>query len=58
MVDDYTVYHNLQDYLLSKKYTIILNKYPHEKLIKFYRNIIILLNHILSNDSNIHVGYE
>ena len=58
MVDDYTVYHNLQDYLLSRRYIIILNKYPHENLREFYRDTIILLNYISSNNDGIHVGYE
>ena len=58
MIDDYTAYHNLQDYLLSRRYTIILNKYPHEKLRGFYKDTIILLNYISSNNGRIHVGYE
>ena len=58
MIDDYAVYHNLQNYLLSRRYTIILNKYPHEELKGFYRDIIILLNYISSNNDKIHVGYE
>lgn len=58
MIDDYTAYHNLQDYLLSRRYTIILNKYPHENLREFCRDTIILLNHISSNNNKIYVGYE
>ena len=58
MIDDYNVYHNLQDYLLSRRYSIILNKYPHKELRRFYKDTIILLNYISSNNDRIHVGYE
>ena len=58
MIDDYIVYHNLQNYLLSRRYTIILNKYSHENLREFYKDTIILLNYISSNNDKIHVGYE